>query len=76
MIKRLTIAERQTAMLLSVLIALAGFAMAVIGRGDPMGVHGWIVLILAGALFFATNPSRPRIARSPIMMIPPRSESC
>ncbi|MGR3552258.1 cbb3-type cytochrome c oxidase subunit I, partial [Paracoccus sp. (in: a-proteobacteria)] len=53
MIKRLTIAERQTAMLLSVLIALAGFAMAVIGRGDPMGVHGWIVLILAGALFFA-----------------------
>ncbi|WP_439957690.1 cytochrome-c oxidase, cbb3-type subunit I [Paracoccus albicereus] len=49
---RLTTIERQGAMLLSGLIAFAGLALAVIGRGDAMGVHGWITLILAGTLFF------------------------
>jgi cytochrome c oxidase cbb3-type subunit 1 len=49
---RLTTTERQGAMVLSGMIALAGFAMAAIGRTDPMGVHGWIALFFAGTLFF------------------------
>tara|TARA_R110002074_G_scaffold157184_2_gene313916 strand:- start:3027 stop:4679 length:1653 start_codon:yes stop_codon:yes gene_type:complete len=52
MMNRLTTGERQAAMVLSGMVALAGFAMAIVGRGDPMGVHGWITLIFAGVLFF------------------------
>jgi cytochrome c oxidase cbb3-type subunit 1 len=47
MMNRLTLAERQLATVLAGLVALGGFTMAAAGRGDPMGVHGWIVLILA-----------------------------
>ncbi|WP_299655754.1 cytochrome-c oxidase, cbb3-type subunit I [uncultured Jannaschia sp.] len=52
MMTRLTVAERQSAMFISGLVAVAGFAMAVAGHGDPMGAHGWITLLFAATLFF------------------------
>ena len=52
---RLTTTERQGAMLLCGMIAFAGLILAVIGRGDPMGIHGWITLIIAGTLFFVVG---------------------
>jgi cytochrome c oxidase cbb3-type subunit 1 len=69
MIAQLTGAERRTATLICVAAVLAGLLMAVAGQDDPMGVHGWIVL-LAGALafFLVSNrladpePSEDRLA--------------
>ncbi|WP_370513054.1 cytochrome-c oxidase, cbb3-type subunit I [Oceaniovalibus sp. ACAM 378] len=48
----LTGAERTTAMTIAGFGALIGLAMAAAGHGDPMGVHGWIVLAFFGVLFF------------------------
>tara|TARA_R110002049_G_scaffold160202_2_gene325249 strand:- start:28083 stop:29732 length:1650 start_codon:yes stop_codon:yes gene_type:complete len=53
--ERLTVAERQMAMLLTAIVAMAGVLLGVIGRGDAMGVHGWITFIFAGALFFVVG---------------------
>ena len=55
MMERLTVAERQMAMLLTAIVAMAGVLLGVIGRGDAMGVHGWITFIFAGALFFVVG---------------------
>ncbi|MGR3571488.1 cbb3-type cytochrome c oxidase subunit I, partial [Brevirhabdus sp.] len=55
MMTRLTRGERQGAMTLSAAVALAGLAMAAAGRNDPMGAHGWLILIVATALFFAVG---------------------
>lgn len=52
MMSNLTRAERACAMLIAGLAAFVGLVMAIIGRGDKMGLHGWIVLALCGALFF------------------------
>src|SRR5690606_11968498 len=69
MIKNLTSSERQTAAIMLVLVALAGFAMAIGGRGDPLGIHGFIVILFAGALlypvlaaFYAPEPTEDRAA--------------
>ncbi|TKA95701.1 cytochrome-c oxidase, cbb3-type subunit I [Cereibacter changlensis] len=51
MIENLTGEERGKALILSGLTALVGLMMAAAGRGDPMGVHGFIVL-LAGVFLF------------------------
>jgi cytochrome c oxidase cbb3-type subunit 1 len=51
MISSLTQAERGAAMLITLAGMVAGLAMAAAGQGDPMGAHGWIVLIFF-ALFF------------------------
>ncbi|MBN8190008.1 cytochrome-c oxidase, cbb3-type subunit I [Salipiger thiooxidans] len=48
MMERLTGAERQIALMICVVMAIVGLAMAAAGRGDPMGSHGAIVLIAAG----------------------------
>ena len=48
---QLKIAERQIAMILSGLIVLVGLVMAAAGHGDPMGAHGWIVMLFAGVVF-------------------------
>jgi cytochrome c oxidase cbb3-type subunit 1 len=44
MIADLTLAERVWAMLILGSLGLAGLAMAVAGRNDLLGVHGWMVL--------------------------------
>ena len=52
MVANLTIAERQLAMVMLGVAAFIGLVMAGFGRGDPMAVHGWIVLISSGVMFF------------------------
>lgn len=52
MISSLTQAERGAAMLITLAGMVVGLAMAAAGQGDPMGAHGWIVLIFF-TLFFA-----------------------
>ena len=54
MMQRLTGAERQLALIISVLTLLGGLAMAAAGRADPLGIHGWIVVLFAGAVFLIT----------------------
>ncbi|GGL82186.1 cytochrome c oxidase, cbb3-type subunit I [Pseudooceanicola nanhaiensis] len=54
MMQRLTGAERQLALIISVLTLLSGLAMAAAGRADPLGIHGWIVVLFAGAVFLLT----------------------
>ena len=51
MIAQLRTGERQFALILSGMVALVGLAMAAVGQGDPMGAHGWIVLLFAGVVF-------------------------
>ena len=51
MIAQLTGIERRVAMVILGVVALAGLVMAAVGRGDPLGVHGFIVLAFSGALF-------------------------
>lgn len=52
MMSDLTGEERSRAMLITGLGVLVGLVMAAAGHGDPMGVHGWIVLAFCGVLFF------------------------
>ncbi|MGE0279154.1 MAG: cytochrome-c oxidase, cbb3-type subunit I [Rhizobiaceae bacterium] len=52
MISSLTVNERQVALLTLGLLAIAGLAMAVGGRGEPLGVHGFIVMASAICLAF------------------------
>ena len=52
MMSNLTGDERRTAMAICVAVVLVGFAMAVAGRGDPMTVHGVIVMLFGAVLFF------------------------
>jgi cytochrome c oxidase cbb3-type subunit 1 len=54
MMQRLTGTERQIALIIAVLTLLGGLVMAAVGRADPLGVHGWIVVAFAGAVFLAT----------------------
>jgi cytochrome c oxidase cbb3-type subunit I len=53
MVSRLTLGERHLAIAILILVALAGLAMAVAGRADPMGVHGLIVMVVSAGLIFA-----------------------
>ena len=48
MIAKLTSSERQNALILAAIVALAGMAMAALGRSDVLGVHGLIVMLFAG----------------------------
>ena len=52
MISTLTVNERQTALLLCLAVALTGLVMTVAGRHDPLGVHGFIVLLAGLACAF------------------------
>ena len=70
MIAQLTKYERQLALFILLAISLCGFAMAVAGRGDPLGVHGAIVLLagIAGAFgvisgYYAPEPREDRLDR-------------
>lgn len=44
MIKNLTSGEREASVIILVLVAIAGLAMAALGRADPLGTQGWIVV--------------------------------
>jgi cytochrome c oxidase cbb3-type subunit 1 len=52
MISQLTLSERQYALVILVVAAICGLAMAAGGRGDPLGVHGIIVLLFSVGLAF------------------------
>ena len=52
MVTGLTLSERQLALVVLGILALAGLAMAVVGRGDPLAVHGYIVLFFSLGLGF------------------------
>ena len=53
MIAELTKNERQGALIILLALAITGLAMAAGGRGDPFGVHGALVLVVAIAGIFA-----------------------
>ena len=52
MVSGLTVSERQLALVVLALLALCGLAMAVAGRGDPLGAHGFIVLAFGVGIAF------------------------
>ena len=65
----LTVSERHLALFVLGLLALAGLAMAVGGRGDPLAVHGFIILAVSLGLgffvmsaLFAPEPPASRLA--------------
>ena len=49
MIAQLTRNERQLAILISLAVTICGLAFAILGRNDPLGIHGALVMI-AGIL--------------------------
>ena len=57
MITQLTFSERPYAFLIPLVMAMAGIAMAVVGKSDPLGIHGVIVLIYSGVLLWLVLPS-------------------
>jgi cytochrome c oxidase cbb3-type subunit 1 len=61
MIADLTRAERLWAMIILAGLGLVGLAMAVAGRNDPIGIHGWIVLLagLAGYIMVMRGKDLP-----------------
>ncbi|TJV42169.1 MAG: cytochrome-c oxidase, cbb3-type subunit I, partial [Mesorhizobium sp.] len=67
MISNLKSSERQYALLIAVAVALAGLAMAALGRSDTLGVHGVIVMLFAGVViyllmssFYGAEPTEDR----------------
>ena len=52
MIRQLNSTERQYAAVVLVMVAVAGVAMAALGRSDTLGVHGVLVMLFAGALLY------------------------
>ena len=52
MVSQLTVNERILAIVLSMAITLCGLLMAVGGYGDPLGVHGGLVLVCGIATIF------------------------
>jgi len=69
MIAQLTLIERQRAILLCLAVAVSGALIMLIGRDDPIGVHGGL-MFLAGVLmifrigvhYYAPEPSEDRLA--------------
>ncbi|WP_136161231.1 cytochrome-c oxidase, cbb3-type subunit I [Sphingomonas flavalba] len=68
MVSELTVAERERAMGITGLLALCGMIMAIGGSNDPLGVHGFIVLLFAVAMlfvvasgYFAPEPPESRL---------------
>ncbi len=45
--------EKTLALILLVLLALAGLVMAAAGHGNPLGVHGFIIVIFSSVLAFS-----------------------
>ncbi|MBX9847528.1 MAG: cytochrome-c oxidase, cbb3-type subunit I [Xanthobacteraceae bacterium] len=53
MIGQLTTNERQSALIILVVLALGGLIMTVAGQGDPLGAQGVVVILMALAGVFA-----------------------
>ena len=53
MIARLTKSERQLALVILIATSVCGLAMGVAGHGDPLGIHGAIVMFAGVAGTFA-----------------------
>ena len=69
MVTALTGTERRLALVVLGALALIGLAMAVAGRGDPLAVHGYVVLAFSLALgsavlsvIFAPEPPSSRLS--------------
>ena len=69
MVAGLTLSERQLALVILLALGLAGLAMAIAGRGDLMGGHGFVVLafslgvaFLVMAGFYAPEPGEERLS--------------
>ncbi len=54
MTSQMTLMERQIALTIGCLLTIIGLALAVAGRGDPLGVHGFIIAIAGVATAFVT----------------------
>src|SRR4029077_3037732 len=52
MIAQLTTNERQTALVLLIVLAVVGLAMVVAGRDDLLGAHGALIMVVAIAGVF------------------------
>jgi cytochrome c oxidase cbb3-type subunit 1 len=70
MVSQLTVNERQLGILILILLAVTGLAMAVVGRHDLLGVHGAIVLVCSLAMtfvvitgYYAPEPSPARLTQ-------------
>src|SRR5260370_39849563 len=68
MIAQLTKHARQLGLVMLLVLSVCGFAMAVAGRDDPLGIHGAIVLLagIAGTFcvisgYYAPEPSDDRL---------------
>jgi cytochrome c oxidase cbb3-type subunit I len=67
LITQLTSSERKYAAVILLVVAMAGMAMAALGKSDPLGIHGVIVLIYSGVLLYIVLSSfyepEPQMAR-------------
>jgi cytochrome c oxidase cbb3-type subunit 1 len=70
MIGQLTTSERQSALILFIVLAVVGLTMAVAGRNDPLGSQGVVVILfgLAGTFavisaYYSPEPSTARLDR-------------
>ncbi|QPC92958.1 cytochrome-c oxidase, cbb3-type subunit I [Mesorhizobium sp. INR15] len=68
MLAQLTSGERQLSLVVLILMAVVGLAMAAAGRGDPIAVHGFIIFAASIAMIFfvlsalyAPEPSAERL---------------
>ncbi|MCP4621711.1 MAG: cytochrome-c oxidase, cbb3-type subunit I [Bradyrhizobium sp.] len=70
MIAQLTLLERQRAILLCIAVAVWGALTMLVGRDDPLGVHGVLIFLAAvlmifriGMNYYAPEPSEERLTR-------------
>lgn len=70
MIANLTKSERRAGLIILLIMFVLGLAMAIAGRADAFGAHGWIVLLAAAGLSFplmakydAPDPDPERVTR-------------
>jgi cytochrome c oxidase cbb3-type subunit 1 len=70
MIAELTVVERQRAILLCIAVAVWGALTMLVGRDDPLGVHGVLIFLAAtlmifrvGMNYYAPEPSEERLTR-------------
>ena len=70
MIAQLTRSERQLALIILLVLSVGGLAMAVAGNGDPLGIHGAIVMLagIAGTFgvisgYYEPEPGDDRLDR-------------
>jgi cytochrome c oxidase cbb3-type subunit 1 len=70
MIAQLTRNERQSAILIGLVVAISGSLLGLAGRDDPIGIHGALIFVagvltifLVGRHYYAPQPSDERFTR-------------